>query len=585
MTLTEPRNTELVKQVLLGLVPMDEKNKATAKRKISGMQPQALTNLWHGIITGMKLFNEGNSKATSVPAIYILTDGAPNHLCPAQGYVTKLRSMKIPASIHTFGFGYSLRSGLLKSIAEIGGGGYAFIPDAGMIGTVFVHAVANLQSTFGVEATLTLKSQVPLVETMGTTVKQKDAERVDTLDGPVYRLTVSLGKIQYGQSRDIFLRFSKPSMPEESSVSALLQFSSVTGGSQSVGTTLDLNGLPEPPQDVIYHQARAHICSFLSSLFPIQPDGEHVYENTVTLAVREKLNELKSEFAAAGMEESLAPLLGDLNGQISIALSRDDYFRKWGCHYLSSLLSSHESQSCNSFKDPGPLEYGKNSPLFIKCRDELDNAFDNLPPPEPSRKTSRPRSVKMSKYNRSSNPCFAGFCKVVLANGNTLPLSRLRPGMQVLTPVGSRNVSAVLKTRVRNEQAQMCWVGNELLVTPYHPISLDGGRTWVFPIDVAKTTSTVAGGLSVYSVLLQPDKDERAHGIIVGDCLGITLGHGDVEAVASNDVTSHAFFGDYKRVARSMRRLPKDKNGVFIGRGVKRNRAGLVCGFKTSSKG
>lgn len=54
--------------------------------------------------------------------------------CPVQGYVPKLRGMEqLPASVHTFGFGYSLRSGLLKSIAEIGGGNYAFIPDAGMI--------------------------------------------------------------------------------------------------------------------------------------------------------------------------------------------------------------------------------------------------------------------------------------------------------------------------------------------------------------------------------------------------------------------------------------------------------------------
>jgi hypothetical protein len=39
----------------------------------------------------------------------------------------------LPATIHTFGFGYELRSGLLKSVAEVGGGNYAFIPDAGMI--------------------------------------------------------------------------------------------------------------------------------------------------------------------------------------------------------------------------------------------------------------------------------------------------------------------------------------------------------------------------------------------------------------------------------------------------------------------
>jgi hypothetical protein len=40
---------------------------------------------------------------------------------------------QLPATISTFGFGYDLRSGLLKSIAEISGGDYSFIPDAGMI--------------------------------------------------------------------------------------------------------------------------------------------------------------------------------------------------------------------------------------------------------------------------------------------------------------------------------------------------------------------------------------------------------------------------------------------------------------------
>jgi hypothetical protein len=53
--------------------------------------------------------------------------------CPLQGYVPKIRQYNLPATLHTFGFGYSLKSGLLKSIAEIGNGNYAFIPDAGMI--------------------------------------------------------------------------------------------------------------------------------------------------------------------------------------------------------------------------------------------------------------------------------------------------------------------------------------------------------------------------------------------------------------------------------------------------------------------
>lgn len=39
----------------------------------------------------------------------------------------------LPAAIHTFGFGNDIMSDLLKSIAEVGGGNYSFIPDAGMV--------------------------------------------------------------------------------------------------------------------------------------------------------------------------------------------------------------------------------------------------------------------------------------------------------------------------------------------------------------------------------------------------------------------------------------------------------------------
>src|SRR6478735_7879434 len=105
--------------------------------------------------------------------------GISNHTnyprCPSMGYIPKLRTMMpFPGSIHAFGFGYRLRSGLLKSIAEIGGGNYAFIPDAGMIGTVFVNAVANLQSTFAMAANLKLSYTRPLelYETTGPSVDQ-----------------------------------------------------------------------------------------------------------------------------------------------------------------------------------------------------------------------------------------------------------------------------------------------------------------------------------------------------------------------------------------------------------------------------
>lgn len=70
--------------------------------------------------------------------------GLPNHMCPTQGYISKLRQVlqeqqlrgKNLPSIHTFGFGNDIRSGLLQTIAELGAGTFSFIPDIGMLGNV-----------------------------------------------------------------------------------------------------------------------------------------------------------------------------------------------------------------------------------------------------------------------------------------------------------------------------------------------------------------------------------------------------------------------------------------------------------------
>jgi hypothetical protein len=42
-----------------------------------------------------------------------------------------------------------IQSTLLRDIAIIGGGMYAFIPDSGFVGTAFVNALANQLATMG----------------------------------------------------------------------------------------------------------------------------------------------------------------------------------------------------------------------------------------------------------------------------------------------------------------------------------------------------------------------------------------------------------------------------------------------------
>ncbi|WDK22534.1 von Willebrand factor type A domain-containing protein [Colletotrichum graminicola] len=253
-------------KVLQKLTPMDAKNKALAEKIINGMRPDDATNLWHGLLEGIKLFNTcGEMNMGRVPAMMVLTDGMPNHMCPNQGYVPKLRGMEqLSASIHTFGFGYSLRSGLLKSIAEIGGGNYSFIPDAGMIGTVFVHAVANLQATYAVNATLRFSypASVHLDEISGDSVVRQEAVTLAEEDGEQKQLSISLGNVQYGQSRDIFLEVttSKDLVPENSTIRAVLEYSRMTSNTYRQTAEQSLQAPTTLPEsEMAYHLSRSQI--------------------------------------------------------------------------------------------------------------------------------------------------------------------------------------------------------------------------------------------------------------------------------------------------------------------------------------
>ena len=50
--------------------------------------------------------------------------------------------------ISCYGFGYNLNSELLLNISNISGGdGYSFIPDASILGSVFINGISNLLQT------------------------------------------------------------------------------------------------------------------------------------------------------------------------------------------------------------------------------------------------------------------------------------------------------------------------------------------------------------------------------------------------------------------------------------------------------
>merc|ERR1712000_352983 len=593
--------SEIVQQ----LTVMIDENKKTTRERIKKITPRDSTNMWHGILNGLDVFRDGG-QSTRVPSMMLLTDGMPNLMNPSMGYIPKMRTMApFTPTISPFGFGYNLHSGLLKSIAEIGNGSYAFIPDAGMIGTVFVHAVANLQSTFATQAELQLDYTEPLVlrESTGETVDRKEPE----IDGPRRRLRINLGTLQFGQSRDLFLKVENLSSANPfddagaATVSAELlhkttgnafnayddpsRDSHLCEGSMQRATARCsmMSDSDLAPEEVAYHDSRSQICEFVSSLFPIDAEAKHKALKDLS-GKGDELRKLIDALPAQGFsDDKNQSLLKDLKGpepqgQISLAL-RSDYYEKWGKHYLPSLLNAHVRQACNTFKDPGPLQYGLGSPLFTSCRTHLDDVFERLPPPEPSlpprgAMLARGEKIAMSRYHNPAGVCFAGGTLVELASGRKVAIRKLRRGVKVKTPLGSAKVHLVLKTPVQGET--LCQVG-DTYVTPWHPISADG-KTWAFPATLAQKVVRYTG--CVYSVMLARHPSSEAHGIRVGEFWGVTLGHG---VLTGDDVRAHLFFGDYGKVNRALLASGVSKKGIAQGKGAERNgKTGLVDGLRKS---
>ncbi|OBT80812.1 hypothetical protein VF21_00011 [Pseudogymnoascus sp. 05NY08] len=570
-------------RIVQRLKPMTKSNKAAAWNNIKNIHADGLTNIWQGILQGRSLFDD-EPRPGSVPALMLLTDGAPNVGFPPYGYVTQLRMYDLPAPIHTFGFGSQIGSSLLQSIAEVGSGNFAYISDPSMLATVFIHAIANLQSTFAMSATLTIEASqgLQLAETMGDYIRKEIPK--DQAQSPKGKLIIPLGGLQYGQSRDIFLKYEPFEQKDEKPlIKAELQCRPLNATSGNCLASCSVLDSPSMQPEVIdFHRNRATVCEFISSLAPISKTHERTKTNFRDVeAKRCQLQNLIVAIRAMVLDDDAnMGLLEDLEGQMMLALNTT-YFGGWGFHYLLSMYNAHFKQVRNSFKDPGPQSYGKDSPLFQEATKELSLLFDTLPAPTPvvtvrDVTTGRSRKVTMDmrSYNKSSNPCFAAGCKVTLADGTKVEVKALKKDMALWTPKGARKLVGILGTAVEDEV--MCTIG-DLVITAWHPVFLD--EKWVFPSHNADSTIEYTG--TIYSLLLEQDADAEAHAVEVGGTLAVTLGHGITGTAedGNDDIRAHAFFGDYGKVLKGLQALSVF-DGVYSSVGVERDEeTGLVSKF------
>ena len=93
------------------------------------------------------------------------------------------------------------------------------------------------------------------------------------------------------------------------------------------------------------------------------------------------------EYHKSSKDVYIQNIIQDFEGQIKEALNvttrgqSENWFDRWGRHYLLSLMGAYTNEICNNFKDKGILNF--KSPMFDRLCDTVSTVFEAIPPPKP----------------------------------------------------------------------------------------------------------------------------------------------------------------------------------------------------------
>ena len=502
----------------------DTKGKNRAKDALDALHASGSTNLAAGVKHSVDVTAAVGTDYIS--SIFLLTDGVPDD--SSFDYVGALRRQfartPIFGNLNTFGFGYNLNSRILSDIATEGRGIFGFIPDAGMVGTIFINALANMRTVYAVGGVLTIHSETK-AQVLGNFQHQVVREDI----------VIQLPPLRFGRNLSIVLM--------KAGLRATLTFKAI-GGQE---LTVKAEPVQENNSESFYPVFRANAASAMFEATETANMFEEG-EKSISSAVRAKLA-INKEFKELRQTNADLDALGkDLEGQVAEALSRQDWFNRWGRHYLISLGFAHSRQVCNNFKDPGVQVYSSES--FKKIQEELSDMFISLPAPKPTgvsydgSSVATSGNINMSRYYDSAGVCFHGASPVSLFDGSEITFAQLKKGDRLKN--GAR-VTCIVETKVASPKSWFVQMGR-LAITPYHPIHHNG--KWTFPIDLV--APNMLDCRSVFNVVLDDQHIIECDGV---SC--VTLGHG----FDDNEVIRHPYFGS-QAVIRDL----KQCNGWMSGK-------------------
>ena len=224
---------------------------------------------------------------------------------------------------------------------------------------------------------------------------------------------------------------------------------------------------------------------------------------------KENSKQTIDEFVNSLPEDSLylQNIKYDMSGQVKEALNMtrkgetEDWYSKWGCHYLKSLSDAYKNEVCNNFKDKGVSNFtGK---LFSELTDEISDVFDNIPPPKRDLhihdSTMYNNPVDMRIYRNQGGGCVTKNAKVKMVNNTWKYIKDLKKGDEVVTINWKNNiqyessskVECLVKTYMNCCNLIKLKKSCDFYITPYHPIIDINSliQKWQFPLTIYQNNS------------------------------------------------------------------------------------------------
>lgn len=601
-------------RVEFGLTNMDDAGKSTCGAIIGSLRTEGSTNLWDGLLKGMEVMKAQTGNEHRARAVFLLTDGVPN-VEPPKPYLAMMRDFKdslgtssYPGTICTFGFGYNLLSNILIDIALEGGGSYAFIPDGGFVGTIFVNALSNQLVSFSSDTRLAIE-----VQGGATLIPDSLTATCSSVDITSWGASLSISSLPINQRRDFFFTLNLPDdgandldLSIERYVTTSLTYQPLFL-QNATPLTVEATLATSTVNSRLYFEAQGFRERLIRSLMRGRTPETNDPESLQLAAdmeswIAHNQGDTSLSPRADGVVSYVKDLREDLIGQVSVAFSKANYYQKWGKHYLPSLCRAHQLQQCNNFKDPGVQHYG--GALFNRVRDAADDIFMSLPPPTPTAPSydnygggggggTQSAPVNMRAFYNAAAGCLDGDCSVSLSNGDTKKVRELQRGDQVAcnlvsTSLQGDKLSAAVECVVKMKcggSVDLVETREGLRITPWHPIFI-GGK-WQFPADLSGAKLTSHETDAVFNFVLGPVMSDgkivskggqRGVSLVVSGVECIALAHG----ITGDAVAEHSFYGT-DAVVKSLKSLGKSAYEVHgcveieQANVVRDNATGLVC--------